>query len=165
MSYETKVKIFDFILQSPLLPAIGVLSSIIGIVAYFFPWCDGYNYTGIDFLIGNATEFVGIQSYLPTVLLVFMLVILALSVMGISDKKRALGFYGMIIFGFVGLALVVLFGNWVPMSDYKILVNGGTGFYLAMVACIMYIMAGIVGYSVRPLPPPPAKKTSSGLKK
>ena len=97
------LKIFDFILQSPLLPAIGVVSSIIGIVAYFLPWCSGYSYTGMDFLTGGAAEFSGIQSYLPTVLLVFMLVILALSAMGISDKRRALGFYGMIIFGFVGL--------------------------------------------------------------
>ena len=70
----------------------------------------------------------------------------------------------MIIFGFVGLALVVLFGNWVPVDDYKILVNGGLGFYLEMLACIIYIFAGIVGYSVRPLPPPPAKKTNQAHK-
>ena len=162
---DTKVKIFDFILQSPLLPVIGIISSLIGIVAYFLPWTsNGYEYTAMDFLTGNSGELSGIQAYLPTVLLAFMVIILALSVLGVTDKRRALGFYGMIIFGFVGLALVVMFGNWVPVDDYKILVNGGLGFYLEMLACIIYIFAGIVGYSVRPLPPPPAKKTNQARK-
>lgn len=153
---SSRDRVFDFILNSPLLSVIGVVCAVLGIAAYFLPWCS-LGFTGVDLLTGDTGGLSGVQAYLPTVLLVFMVIILALSVAGIVDRKRTFGFYGMMFFGFLSLVVVVLYGYWTPLEDYRMIANGDTGFYLMMAACIIYIAAGIVGYSVRPLPPPPAR--------
>lgn len=153
---SSKEQIFDFILKSRLLPAIGVISSLLGVVAYFLPW-SSLGHTGLDLLTGGADGMSGFQAYLPTAHLVLMAVILLLSAWGVLDKARAPGPYAMMLFGFVGLVLVVAFGYWTPMDGYRMILNGGAGFYLGMFACVVYIMAGIVGYSVRPVVPSPAR--------
>lgn len=149
-------KTINFILDSPLLPAIGVIASIFGIIAFFLPWSSVGNYTGLEFLLGD-TPFSGLQSYMPTATLILMFVILGISIVSIIDKQKRMTFYGMIIFGFITLVVIMLFGNWTPMDGYKLLTNGGSGFYLELAAGIIYFLAGVVGYSVRPLPPPPEK--------
>ncbi len=152
-------KIANLILDSPLLPVIGVVASAIGIAAYFLPWSSMGGYTGLDLLMGD-TGLSGFQAYLPTVATLLMVFILIVSAMGVVDRRRRMTFYGMIIFGFLTLLIIVLFGNWTPLEDYKLLTNGGLGFYVAMFSAILYFLAGVVGYSVRPLPPPPERVTA-----
>ncbi|MBR2348894.1 MAG: hypothetical protein IKA66_07285 [Candidatus Methanomethylophilaceae archaeon] len=120
-----------------------------GIVSVFQPWCNvgGLTYTGLDFVLGDASAVgSGIQGYIPLVLVIVMAILLFFSVRGLLDRSKGMTCYGYFLFGFVTLLLVVFFGIWSPIHEMKMVELGDMGLYLGYGSCSIIVLSGLFDY-------------------
>lgn len=133
--------------------SIGIVSSLLGIIAVFLPWCehDG-SFTGLDFVTGAASSIgTGFQAYVPAVVMIVLFVSMIFAIRSFINQNNGFTAYGILLFGFISLGITIVFGTWVPQPDLKMMLNGGIGLYLEVIACSLYIVSGLIDYTYRPV--------------
>ena len=114
--------------RSLLLSIIGIICSLLGVVAFTLPWHE--NTTGMDLTTGSLGDLPSdIQIYMPALAAIVMAIIL----------------------GFIVLGVTMAFGSWDPTGT-KLMFDGGTGLYLMVIASCIYIFSGIAVYMLRSVP-------------
>lgn len=136
--------------RSLLLSIIGIICSLLGVVAFTLPWHE--NTTGMDLTTGSLGDLPSdIQIYMPTLAAIVMAIILVVSAINLIFRREKIPAFGVIILGFIVLGVTMAFGSWDPTGT-KLMFDGGTGLYLMVIASCIYIFSGIAVYMLRSVP-------------
>ena len=136
--------------RSLLLSIIGIICSLLGVVAFTLPWHE--NTTGMDLTTGSLGDLPSdIQIYMPALAAIVMAIILVVSAINLIFRREKIPAFGVIILGFIVLGVTMAFGSW-DSTGTKLMFDGGTGLYLMVIASCIYIFSGIAVYMLRSVP-------------